>query len=390
MSASSSPVHPAQQALARRFCSVWLLGPPPGPAVERLVAHLFPPDDAEVALGLPMYLQRPAAAVARRTGGDPEQVEQRLVAMAERAVIYGGRKGYTLLPLVPGQFEYLLMGGGGDDWYRTYAELFEEVFGTGYAAAYTRAAVPAVRTVPATGTSAREIAIEQPVDSRGKVIDDDAMLAMLRAHERFGVLNVCQCRQSRHLTGHRCRQSTPDAGCLIFGDFARASVKRGKGRVVTRDEMCDLIEGRREQRLVFLSGNVAPSSPNVICTCCECCCHMLQLVNEWGGHHWLAPPRFRLAVDESRCDHCGLCRPACGTRAHQVRRKVHTLHPELCIGCGNCVDACPQGALVLEPNPGYRAPARTFTRLGARLAPAAGLALLRARSQRGKASQGER
>ena len=43
MSASSSPVHPAQQALARRFCSVWLLGPPPGPAVERLVAHLFPP-----------------------------------------------------------------------------------------------------------------------------------------------------------------------------------------------------------------------------------------------------------------------------------------------------------------------------------------------------------
>ena len=387
MEANGSDLHPAQIALAQKFCSVWLLGPPPGPAVERLVAHLFPAEEAELALQLPMYLQRPAAAVARRLGRDPAEVEAGLSRMAERSTIFGGRKGYTLLPLVPGQFEYLLMGGGGDDWYRTYAELFEEVFGSGYASAYTRAHVPVVRTVPATGVSAsgassREITIEQPVDSRGKVVDDDAMLAMLQAHERFGVLNVCQCRQSRHLTGHRCRVAAPADGCLILGAFASSSVEKGKGRLVTRDEVCDIIDRRRGQRLVFLAGNVAPESPNVICTCCECCCHALQLVNEWGGQQWLAPPRFLLAMDESRCDHCGLCRPACGTHAHEVKRKVHTFHPERCIGCGICVDACPQGALMLEPNRGYRRPARSFTHLGARVAPSAGLALLRARGVR--------
>jgi ferredoxin len=387
MDADGSAIHPAQRALAQKFCSVWLLGPPPGAAVERLVAHLFPAQDAELALELPMYRQRSAAAVAGRIGREPADVEAQLSRMAAQAVIYGGRKGYTLLPLVPGQFEYLLMGGGGDDWYRTYAELFEEVFGSGYASAYTRAHVPVVRTVPATGVpatraSSREITIEQAVDSRGKVVDDDALLAMLRAHERFGVLNVCQCRQSRHLTGHRCRQAAPVDGCLIFGTFATSSVEQGKGRVVSRDEICEIIERRREQRLVFLAGNVAPTSPNVICTCCECCCHALQLVNEWGGQRWLAPPRFLLAMDESRCDHCGLCRPVCGTRAHQVERRVHTFHPELCIGCGNCVDACPRAALMLEPNRGYRKPARSFTHLGARIAPSAGLALLRARGVR--------
>ncbi len=379
----AAPIHDAQRALARRFSSVWLLGPPPGEGLDRLIAHLFTPDEAVLALELRPYRRRTAEEVARRTHRAVEEIRPLLEQMADRATIHGGSGGYMLLPIVPGMFEFLLMGGGDDAWYRTYAELFEGLFGTGYARAYTTTRVPAVRTVAATGTDVREIAIDRDLDTRSRVLDDDALLAILGAHTRFGVLNVCQCRQSRRMTGHRCRRAEPEDGCLIFGDFASSSIDRGRGRRIDRTEMCDLIERRREQRLVFLSGNVAPESPNVICTCCECCCHMLQLVNEWDGQRWLAPPLFRAAVDEARCDHCGLCRPACATRAHRVQRKVHTYHRDHCIGCGNCVGACPQGAIRLEPDPAYRPPSKTFERLGRRLAPAAGLALLRAHFGRG-------
>ncbi len=376
------PISDTQRALARKFTSVWLLGPPPGEGVDRLIAHLFTSAEAEVALQLRPYRQRPVEDVARRLHRVPEAVQPLLDGMADKATIYRGRTGYMLLPIVPGMFEYLLMGGGDDEWYRTYAELFEELFGTGYARAYTSTRLSALRSVPATGRSPREIPIGRDLDTRSRVLDDDALLAMMDAHEQYGVLNVCQCRHSRRMTGHRCRRGEPEDGCLIFGDFARASVDRGRGRRITRDEMCDVIDRRREQRLVFLTGNVAPESPNVICTCCECCCHMLELVNEWEGQRWIAPARHLLAVDEQGCDHCGLCRPACGTRAHRVERKVHSFLPQRCIGCGNCVDACPQGALQLAPNPRYRRPAPTFEKLGWRLAPAAGLAMLRARLTR--------
>lgn len=375
-------IHQHQRALARRFTSVWLLGPPPGPALDRLIAHLFSPEEAELAVLLRPYRQRSLEQVARRAGREPDAIRPLLDGMADRATIYRGRTGYMLLPIVPGMFEYLLMGGGDDPWYQTYAELFAELFATGYARAYTSTKLAAVRTVPATGSAPREIPIEAEVDTRSKVLDDDALVTMVGAHEQFGVLNVCQCRHSRRMTGHRCKRAEPEDGCLIFGSFATSSIDQGRGRRISRDEMCDVIERRREQRLVFLTGNVSPESPNVICTCCECCCHMLELVNEWEGQRWLAPPRFRLAVDEPRCDHCALCRPACATRAHRVERKVHTFHAELCIGCGNCVGACPQGALRLEPNAGYRRPPATFEKLGWRLAPSAGLAMLRARFSR--------
>jgi ferredoxin len=120
----------------------------------------------------------------------------------------------------------------------------------------------------------------------------------------------------------------------------------------------------------------------VICTCCDCCCHFLETVNGNDGMNWVAPPRHQAAVDEARCDHCGLCKPACNTGAHQVRRKVHTYDPSLCLGCGNCVEACRPGAIELVPNRAYRRPSRDFKALAYKLVPVAGMAMLRAKLTR--------
>jgi len=367
--------HPDQVALAKRFCSVWLLGPPMDDRVVAFVEHLFSPQEAAVALHLPMYRGKSHETIARRAGRSPEEIEPLLQAMVERSVIRRSRAGYSVIPLVPGMFEYVLMEGDTSPWHRRYAEMFEELFATGYASAYTQTRIPVVRNVPAV----REVDVEQPVDTSSVIVDADLMDEMLQAHDRFGVLNVCQCRQSRAFVGKPCRRADVEDGCLIFGGFAGSSVDRGKGRWVSREEMRDIVEERRSKKLVFLAGNVAPEASNVICNCCDCCCHLLELIHDMGGRNWVAPPRYLAEVDEDACDHCGLCLPACSTGAHAVARKAHTYAVEACIGCGNCVDVCRTHAIRLVPNPRYKRAPQDFGKLLKRVAPGIGLALLKAR-----------
>jgi len=349
-----------------------------GEDVVAFIAHAFCPEEAAVALHLPMYRGGSLEQIARKTGRPAEEIEPLLQAMTERSVIRRSRAGYSVLPLVPGMFEYVLMEGSDSPWHRRYAELFEGLFATGYAGAYATTRLPVVRNVPAV----REVNVEQSMDTTSVLVDADLMEEMLREHERFGVLNVCQCRQARAFVDRPCKRGDVEDGCLIFGNFVGGSIDRGKGRWVSREEMRDVVAQRRSKKMVFLAGNVSPASSNVICTCCDCCCHLLEAISDLGGWNWVAPPRYLAEVDEEVCDHCGLCRPVCYTGAHTVSKKVHTYSSDLCIGCGNCIDVCPTQAIRLAPNPRYKRAPRDFGKLLTRAAPGIGLTLLRAQMDR--------
>ncbi|MEM4700124.1 MAG: 4Fe-4S binding protein [Candidatus Nezhaarchaeales archaeon] len=54
-------------------------------------------------------------------------------------------------------------------------------------------------------------------------------------------------------------------------------------------------------------------------------------------------------IDESKCDGCGLCIPACPEGAIRiVDGKARLVSEALCDGMGACVRECPKGAIVLE------------------------------------------
>ena len=362
----------AQRRLARVFSRVTMLGPPMGEKLSELVDHLFDPDEAELAAQLPLYRTRPVDEIARKAGRDVEDIQPMLDGMADRAVIYEGRISYSLLPLVPGMFEFLLMRGDAEEWYRRYARMFLDLFATGYVADYTGTRIPAVRPIP----------VGKAFRKRTNVVDGDVMEAMLEAHGHFGVLNACMCRHANALAGNPCKVASPEDGCLTFGSFGRRSIEQGRGRNVTREQMRAIIEDRRARKLVLLTANVSPASSNAICTCCECCCHLLETINDHDARGWVAPPRFVVEVDEDRCDHCGLCKPACSTHAHTVAKKIHTYHRERCIGCGNCVDVCRPEAISFEPNGAYDPAPTDFNKLAKKLMPAIGWAMLRAKVAR--------
>jgi formate hydrogenlyase subunit 6/NADH:ubiquinone oxidoreductase subunit I len=337
-----------------------------------LVCHLFSPEEARIARHLPFYLPGSLGKIARRARMKPDDVRGVLETMAARRTIFSSDKGYSLLPLIPGMFEYLLMEGKDTPWHREYARLINSLYGTGYTSQYSTTPSPLIRNIP----------VETAVESKNHIVDADLMSRMIDAHDKMAVLNVCQCRQSQVFSGRKCSRSHPDDGCLVFGSFAENVVERGNGRPVSRDEMRDIVKDRWEKNLVFMTANLVPSSANAICTCCDCCCHYIESINFYGGRISLTPPHFLASVDDAACNSCGKCTKVCNTHAHTLNDKKHSYDAEKCIGCGLCVRVCPKGAVTLRENPGYRPPSRGWLRFGLRILPGSILATLKVAMRR--------
>jgi len=348
--------------------SVRLIGPPFDEKLVRLVAHLFSPEEAEIARRLPFYYPQSLRMIALRSFTSAEKILPRLNSMADRKVILRTKGGFSLLPLIPGMFEHMLIDGVDTPWHREYARLLADVFTTGYVRSYSRVKLPAIKNIP----------VNVEVPSTGRVANTDAVAEMIEAHDNLAVANVCQCRQSLRFVEKTCNRSLPEDGCLIFGSFAAASVNDGSSRRVDRAEMTDIVAERRGKNLVFLTANITAENPNAICTCCDCCCHFLESVNHYGCKSLLAPPPHLARVDEGLCNNCGRCVKACNMSAHRLENKVHSYVGDKCIGCGLCVAVCKKGAISMADNAAYRPPARGFASLGIRLMPKTAISGLRA------------
>lgn len=64
---------------------------------------------------------------------------------------------------------------------------------------------------------------------------------------------------------------------------------------------------------------------------------------------------FRLAIDTSRCNNCGLCEWNC--KANCIDKDNHTLDVSRCVSCFNCLTVCNKGAVNYKIN-WYKKPAK--------------------------------
>jgi len=364
----------SQIELAGVFSSAMLFGPPMSDTLIEMVCHLFSPKEAVLARHLPYYIPRSAATIARRAKRDLSEVRDLLEVMADRKVIYRSDRGYALLPLIPGMFEYMLMDGRDSDWYRKYAKLINALFSSGYTRTYSSRKSPSIRNIP----------IYSAIEPSSRVMQPDMVSEMIDRHDKLAVLNVCQCRQSLEFDGKECSRSSSSDGCLVFGSFAESVVENESGYMVGKEEMKEIVTDRYEKNLVFMTANIEPSSPNAICTCCDCCCHYIESINHFGGRISLASPRFIANVDETLCNNCGRCVKVCNTYAHTMEGRQHHYDVEKCIGCGLCVSACKQRAVKMEDNPTYQKPSKNWAFHGLRILPAGILSILKVRLLRKK------
>ena len=355
--------------LAKKFSLEAMIGPDEGESLlTELLVHCFTIEEAELAVHLPFfYKTHTLEKVARTAGKDPADIKPLLDAMVVRGVIRGRGSGYALLPILPGMFENVLMDGGDSPWHREFARIANRLYETGYVRKYLEHPTRVVRSIP----------LNKEQDIKSSALDPDQVEQMIRSHDLMAVINNCQCRQARHLEGHECRRADRFDGCLAFGSFAQMYIDRGGARKVDRGYMRSVVKDRIDKNLVFFAGNVAAGSPNQICTCCDCCCHMLGQIIGVDPGLIVTAPKYRAAVLEERCTDCGRCIPPCNLRAHTMEGKRHRYDPARCVGCGLCVQACPAAAIDMVETAEYREPAASFKRLAVRLAPAKIMAIIK-------------
>jgi Na+-translocating ferredoxin:NAD+ oxidoreductase subunit B len=347
--------------LAEQFSTEAMIGPRGTEALlMELLRHCFTPEEAALALHLPaFYKTHDIERVARDSGKKPGEIRPILERMVAKGLIRGRGKGYALLPVLPGMFENVLMDGDETPWHREFARIASRLYETGYVRRYLEHPTRVVRSIP----------LGRELDPRSEQVDPDRVEQMIRSHDTLAVLYNCQCRQARHLEGKECRRAGRLDGCLAFGSFAGLYLERGGARRVNRDSMRSIVRERMDRKLVFFAANVAAVSANQICTCCDCCCHMLGQIIGVDPGLIVTQPKYIARVDEEKCTGCGRCLAACNLSAHRMDSGTHNYDRARCVGCGHCAGACPAGAIVMAENPGYRKPSGGFKRLALRMAP---------------------
>ncbi len=356
--------------------------PVPFPATEsgveiRILKHLFTPDDARVALALSM-IPEPVAVIhrrLRRDGMTREALAEQLARLSDAGLIMGvpSSRGplYGKTVFVIGFYEAQL-NRLTPEFERDVLQYFEEAFHTALMAT-TR--TPQMRVVP--------INRDVPVPDRAIGRYDDIATIVRKSDGPFAAMN-CICKQGKEVLGETCRQTTNHEHCLSLGPAARVIIERGKGRLISREEMLSLLEQADHLGLVLQPQNT--ENPLFVCCCCGCCCGVLTTAKKLPEPAKFFSTNYSAHVDDERCQACGTCTPRCpmdavslvaprvqegDTVARAFRPPDQTglesdatstdgesafVDEQRCIGCGLCVSTCPSGAMQLVHHPTERVP----------------------------------
>lgn len=315
------------------------VGTPKSPALMEILRILFPGEEAEVAIGLPMQ-DRTLPELRALFPDRADSIEDTLKRMIRRGTVFvSGRseeeRKYRLLPSVVGWAETPFWAGRDTEDARKLAPLWlqyrEEAFGEELA----RGGMPAVRVIPVS-ESLRESTEVLPYEALKEKIEEQSFCAVAK----------CPCRQIKRYVGDGCDHSLEN--CLHFGGMGRYMVEQGLAREITREETLKILKEANEEGLVHTGDNLREGPISVICNCCGCCCVFLDTKKKMGLHT-ISPSSYVARVDGDLCRACGTCEDRCPTGAIAVGDEdVSEVDEAICIGCGVCTPTCPNEAVDLE------------------------------------------
>ncbi len=327
-------------------------GCPPAPEVIEILKILFSEREAKVALGL-RYRPGPAEAVAERAGVALDEAAECLECLADKGVVYARQKngelGYSLLPIMPGLFEFPYMKGKHDETIEKLTPLWKEYLPK----------VTAGFGSPSTAVM-RVVAIQEEVESEPGVLTYEMVYEMIDRARVTG-LAYCACRELEQAC------DGPREACMIFDDTCTFLVERGFGRYLSKQEMKEKLRECDDAGLVHQVNN-SRDRLTLICNCCPCCCGVLKSYIEFDNKDATLGSGFRPNNDAEACTGCAICaEERCPISAIRIVDEHAAIDIEKCIGCGLCVTGCPNGAMKMKRKEGWAEPPETTAELGLRI-----------------------
>jgi len=302
----------------------------------RLLAYLFTPEEAALAVHLTLEPDAPAA-IAARAGLPPGEVALRLEEMA--------RKGLTLSSEGPEGLRYQAL-----PWIVGIYEMQQNRLSTGFRRrvySYWGSIEP--RAEPDTLPQMRTIPVGEAIAFQPEAMAYQQVGALVEAQTYFAV-QPCICRRMARLNGRGC--DAPEEVCLAFGDWARYAVRTGRAREITREEVLDILELARAANLVLQPSNSRDVA--FICCCCGCCCGILADLRRAPRPAEAVTNDYAAVLAPDLCANCGSCLERCPMGALTSGKEHVLLDADRCIGCGLCAAACPTGALQMALKPEER------------------------------------
>jgi Pyruvate/2-oxoacid:ferredoxin oxidoreductase delta subunit len=314
-----------------------VMGSPKSPALTEIIKILFPVEEAEIAVKLPMQ-NRTLSELKEIFPEKAETLEDILAHMVKRGTVFtsqrpGQERKYRLLPSVVGWAETPFWSGKDTDDTRKLAPLWlkyrEEAFGQELA----RGDMPVMRVLPISRTL-RNSSEVLPFEALKPIVEEQSFCAV--AH--------CPCRLMKRSVGEGCDHSL--VNCMHFGAMGRHMVEQGMAREVTTDEALKILKEANEEGLVHSVDNIEGYT-RTICNCCGCCCVFLDTKKKMGIHAF-SPSNYVARVDGELCAACGTCEERCPMGAVTVGDEdVAEVDEDLCIGCGVCTPTCAAEAVDL-------------------------------------------
>lgn len=321
----------------------------------RILKQLFSIEEAKIAVQLPFS---PKAAesldsIAERlavSGISKEQLEQILDGMVSKGLLHFRREGdmkfYSSIQWMIGIYEFQVN--------KLSPELFFDIVQfslEAYGGETFSTKIPQLRTIP----------IEQSFTPEHLVANYDHVKKLVDAAEGPFVVANCVCRQAQGLLGNPCRATSRRETCLGFGEFAQLFIDEGWGRQVSKEELVEIIEQNEEDGLILQPSN--SQALEYICSCCGCCCALL-LGTKMSRH----PVRYHASnyyveINPELCTGCGSCVEKCQMDAITLVEDKSQVNLDRCIGCGVCAVNCPSAAITLLQKEEEQIPPKTLEEL---------------------------
>jgi len=306
-------------------------GAPATETFDRILRILFSESDAAIAAELTFALM-PLETIVNKTGKPADLVHKALESMADRALVYAkkdkeGKPRYSLLPTIPGLFEFPFMRmpdiAMRDELGRLWHRYHEEALGNEFAGSKT----PQMRVIP----------VRQSLALSTEILPYESVSNMIE-RARYIALADCACRVSMR----NCNK--PIEVCLAFGANGEFLVERDRARHITAQEAMEVLDKAEEAGLVHTCNN-SQDEFAVVCNCCSCCCTILRGLTQLKNPHAFARSGFIIAYQEDECVGCMAClEDRCPVAALSEAGDVVVVNAERCIGC-----ACASRSVLPRP-----------------------------------------